>query len=322
MKIPIIDISPFLVNDEYGMQASADEVRKACLEHGFFYVSNHGIPEHLQLRLEAVSKDFFTLSEDEKMRIRMELGGRAWRGYFPVGAELTSGKPDKKEGLYFGSELDDEHPKVKKEIPLHGKNLFPEKPSEMAEIVLEYINQVTSLGHHLMQAIALSLNLKRDYFSRSTTKNPTILFRIFHYPAHSANTEEWGVGEHTDYGLLTILKQDEIGGLQIKSKDGWMAAPPIKDTFVCNIGDMLDRMTNGLYRSTPHRVLNTSEKSRLSFPLFFDPDFDAIVKPIAGLQHSNPDYKDRWDKMDVYNYEGTYGEYLTQKVAKVFPLLK
>lgn len=321
MKIPVINIAPFLTRDESGMKESAGLIRKACSEHGFFYISGHNVSTTLQEQLELLSKEFFSLPEADKMNIRMELGGMAWRGYFPVGNELTSGIPDMKEGIYFGTELNDDHPKVKQCTPLHGKNLFPERPSELQATVLEYMARLTELGHHLMEAIALSLNLPTDYFKSSITNDPFILFRIFHYPAQTQESASWGVGEHTDYGLLTILKQDSIGGLQVRSKGEWISAPPIENTFVCNIGDMLDRLTGGLYKSTPHRVRNTSGKDRLSFPLFFDPSFDAFPKPIEGITDSNTDFSDRWDGSDVYNFKGTYGEYLTDKVSKVFPQL-
>jgi isopenicillin N synthase-like dioxygenase len=132
------------------------------------------------------------------------------------------------------------------------------------------------------------------------------------------------VGEHTDYGLLTILKQDDTGGLQVKSRAGWMAAPPIAGTFLCNIGDMLDRMTGGRYRSTPHRVQNVTRRDRLSFPFFFDPNFNAEIKPIeipasAAVQS---DREERWDHASVHEFQGTYGDYVLAKVSKVFPQLR
>jgi len=319
MSIPIIDISPFRKGDKPVMVESAKAIHNACLEHGFFYIENHGISQALQTELERLSQAFFTLPESEKMKIRMELGRSAWRGYFPVGGELTSGKPDQKEGIYFGTELDSDHPKVKAKVPLHGKNLFPGQPTKLKETVLEYMKEATELGNLVLHAIALSLELPTDYFESTITKDPFILFRIFHYPAQE-KSEDWGVGEHTDYGLLTILKQDNNGGLQVKSKGEWIDAPPIENTFVCNIGDMLDRMTGGLYKSTPHRVKNTSGKNRLSFPLFFDPSFDAEVKPISGLGFST-DFSDRWDGEDVYRFNGPYGDYLIKKVSKVFPKL-
>jgi isopenicillin N synthase-like dioxygenase len=131
-----------------------------------------------------------------------------------------------------------------------------------------------------------------------------------------------GVGEHTDYGLLTILKQDMSGGLEVKTKSDWVTAPPIPGSFVCNIGDMLDRMTGGRYLSTPHRVRNLAEHNRLSFAFFFDPNFNAEVRLInidAGL---NENKEERWDRASVHEFRGTYGDYLLSKVSKVFPELR
>ncbi len=155
-----------------------------------------------------------------------------------------------------------------------------------------------------------------------------ILFRLFNYPSQPVPEGldvQWGVGEHTDYGLLTILHQDEVGGLAVHTPGGWIDAPPIAGSFVCNIGDMLDRMTGGLYKSTPHRVKrNTSGRDRLSFPLFFDPNFEARVQRIEGLQgaEARDDSAERWDRANVHAFSGRYGDYLLAKVSKVFPQLR
>ena len=113
--------------------AARDEVSRqldaACRDVGFFYIVGHGVDEGLQRRLEALSREFFGLPEDEKARIGMAEGGRAWRGWFPVGGELTSGVPDRKEGIYFGAELGPDHPRVAAGVPLHGPNLFPARPA-------------------------------------------------------------------------------------------------------------------------------------------------------------------------------------------------
>jgi isopenicillin N synthase-like dioxygenase len=134
---------------------------------------------------------------------------------------------------------------------------------------------------------------------------------------------QWGVGEHTDYGLLTMLKQDDAGGLEVKSQTRWIPAPPIPDTFICNIGDMLDRMTGGLYRSTPHRVRNIARRDRLSFPFFFDPNVAARIQPIVlpAAEAIASDREERWDHASVHDFSGTYGDYVLGKVAKVFPHL-
>lgn len=324
--VPVIDVEA-LVNRGPRARVVADQLGWACREVGFFYIVGHGVNQTLCLRLGQLSRRFFAQDQATKMQIRMALGGRAWRGYFPVGDELTSGKPDQKEGLYFGAELPDDHPLVRAGTPIHGRNLFPDLP-EFRETVLEYLNALTHVGHALMAGIALSLGLDEDYFARRYTGDPLVLFRIFNYPRDSspagAGETRWGVGEHTDYGLLTILKQDDVGGLQVKSKAGWIDAPPIPGSFVCNLGDMLDRLTRGLYRSTPHRVLNTGRRDRLSFPFFFDPNFQAEVRPIEGLE-SHPFYEDRsdrWDQASVHDFRGTYGDYLLDKVSKVFPQLR
>jgi isopenicillin N synthase-like dioxygenase len=318
--IPVIDVSP-LRAEGADLAAVAAELGQACREHGFFYIRGHGVSCGLQEELEQLSRRFFAQDLDMKNRVRMQLGGRAWRGYFPVGDELTSGQPDQKEGIYFGTELPDDHPHVKAGVPLHGRNLFPELPA-FRSTVLNYLSAMTELSHAMMEGLALSLGLQASYFRRQFTDDPTILFRIFHYPPLAREPAMlWSVGEHTDYGLLTILRQDENGGLQVQSQGSWIEAPPIADTFVCNIGDMLDRMTGGLYRSTPHRVSNRGTRGRLSFPFFFDPNWDAEVKPIFPDRLVADDRNQRWDGTSLQELSGTYGEYLLGKVSKVFPEL-
>lgn len=327
--VPIVDIGP-LVAGAPDRPRVADEIGAACRECGFFYITGHGVDSALLSRLEAVSRRFFALEPAEKLKIPMSAGGRAWRGYFQLGDELTSGKPDRKEGIYFGAELPADHPDVRAGLPLHGPNLFPALEG-FREVVLDYMDRLTRVGHALMAGISLSLGLEEDYFATRYTADPLVLFRVFHYPAlvpppPPPDSEElaWGVGEHTDYGLLTILWQDDVGGLEVKSQRRWVTAPPIPGTFICNIGDMLDRLTRGRYRSTPHRVRNRTGRDRLSFPFFFDPNFHAVVRPIEALGSLpfEDDRRERWDQASVHEFGGTYGDYILGKVSKVFPQLR
>jgi isopenicillin N synthase-like dioxygenase len=321
-SLPIIDVAA-LAGGSGDRLAVAKALDSACRESGFFYVTGHGVDPALIGRLEQLSREFFALDLDTKMAIRMERGGRAWRGYFPVGGELTSGKPDWKEGIYFGTELPADHPLVRGGTPLHGPNLLPDRPAGFPEAVLEYMAALTRLGHALMAGLALGLGLEESYFADRYTGHPLTLFRIFNYPVPPADvTPVMGVGEHTDYGVLTILAQDDVGGLQVRSRSRWVEAPPIPGSFVCNIGDMLDRMTGGLYRSTPHRVQNRGQRDRLSLPFFFDPNFHAEVRPIDLGKTVLDDRDERWDRASVHAFQGTYGEYLLGKVAKVFPQLR
>jgi isopenicillin N synthase-like dioxygenase len=320
--IPIIDVRELIAGTE-GQRAVAEQIGQACRESGFFYVVGHGVDEALQHRLQTLSGQFFAQNTETKLQIRMGLGGRAWRGYFRVGDELTSGKPDQKEGLYFGAELPSDHPLVRTGTPLYGPNLFPAEPAALRETVLAYMAALTGLCHRLMAGLALSLGLEESYFADRYTGDPLMLFRIFNYPP-PRDPADWGVGEHTDYGLLTVLLQDDAGGLEVRSRSRWVPAPLVAGSLVCNIGDMLDRMTRGLYRSTPHRVRNPAPRDRLSFPFFFDPNFFARVEPIDLPEVAVPtdDRDERWDRASVHAFQGTYGDYLLNKVGKVFPQLR
>ncbi len=328
MHLPVLDVGPLVAptgDDPGARERLAEAIDAACADVGFFTIVGHGVDPGLRRRLDRLARAFFALPDDAKAAVAMEHGGRAWRGWFPVGGELTSGVPDRKEGLYFGAELGDDDPRVRAGTPLHGPNLFPAEPPGWCDTVLDYLAALTRLGHSLMEGIALALGLDQGWFDRHLTGDPLVLFRIFHYPPSPpvARHDEWGVGEHTDYGLLTILGQDDAGGLQVHTPGGWIDVPPIPDAFVCNLGDMLERMTGGRYRSTPHRVRASTASSRLSYPFFFDPAWDAEVRPLplAPPPAGDSPARRRWDHADVHSFDGTYGEYLLGKVGRVFPEL-
>jgi len=207
----------------------------------------------------------------------------------------------------------------KPHVQMHGTNQWPD-PSEFPdfpEIVLGYMAALTELGHVLMSGVALSLGLAENYFRERFTSEPFTPFRLFHYPSDpsSDGTERWGVGEHPDYGVLTILATDDVPGLEVRNRaDRWVKVPPIPGAFIVNIGDMLEIWTCGLYRATPHRVRNVSDRDRLSAPFFFDPSFDCVVSPLnqfaaeAVTPIERPPFK--------------YGDYILSKVLRVFPELK
>jgi isopenicillin N synthase-like dioxygenase len=327
--LPVIDMSALFGADAAARAAVADEIQGACEAHGFFYLVGHGIGSDVLDALESESRRFFALPPERKMAISMDRGGRAWRGYFPVGGELTSGRPDLKEGLYLGTDLPADHPRVHAGLPMHGANLWPAEVPTLEAAATAYMDGATRAAAKVMEGVSLALDLDPQWFARTYTGEPTVLFRIFHYPATGPGdidwSRSWGVGEHTDYGLLTLLAQDRHGGLQVKGPRGWIEAPPIEGALVCNIGDMLERLTGGRFKSTPHRVMNRSGRDRLSFPLFFDPDWMAPMVPLPIAHGAEArvaaDRAERWDRASVHEFEGTYGDYLLGKVAKVFPQL-
>lgn len=352
-EIPVIDISSLVTNcpDLDNSAERDDAIRKignACRNVGFFYISNHSIDRKLIDDLLKLSRKFFKKDLSYKNQISMSKGGKAWRGYFPVGDEITSGVVDQKEGIYFGVHQTDEQAKLDTRH-LHGQNLYTDDEDgvEMKKTVEEYIAKCSALGEVIMSSIACSLGLDKAYFAEQF-ENPTALFRIFNYPPHDEQYGEnsYAVGEHCDYGFVTILYQDECGGLEVRNlstPDKWVKAPYIKDTFIINIGDALEHCTGGLLRATPHRVCARKDATsdRLSLPFFYDPNFNSPMKSLVSAlspedqelvhrrkvmgESSNDSAIQnkyiRWDNTDVTLYNGTYGDYLLSKVSKVFPEL-
>jgi isopenicillin N synthase-like dioxygenase len=170
---------------------------------------------------------------------------------------------------------------VQAKLPLHGANLFPEEPADLKPLVLGWQAQMEKLGNHVLAAIAESLGLDRSHFRSTICRQHLGLLRLFHYPAEeNPDPSLWAVGEHTDYGLITLLLPTDKG-LQVQTKQGqWIDVDPIPGTFIVNIGDILERITGGLYKSTPHRARNTQGRSRYAIPYFFDPDWDAELKEL------------------------------------------
>lgn len=307
--LPVIDIQS---------AAAAHEIDAACREFGFFAIRNHGVPDELRMALLATAAEFFALSQEDKEAVALVHGGPAWRGWFPLGGELTSGVPDLKEGYYFGRELPLER------RPMHGPNIWPDRPEALRTLVTQWMDLMEPLAQHVLAAMAQGLGLGSDFFRSGLTAEPTPLFRIFRYPPHpDGATDRWGVAEHTDYGLLTLLAHDGKPGLQVKVGDDWTDAPHDPELIICNLGDMLDRLTAGRYRSTPHRARNVTSGDRYSLPFFLDPGWSAIIEQIdlddgwtAPL-----DADRRWDRANLREVSGTYGDWLTAKVSKVFPHL-
>ena len=322
-RLPIIDFADIKKRRDGG------SLIETLREIGFFYLCNHGVEESYFVRLEEASKKFFNKPLLEKSKFHMHNVGKVWKGFFELEGELTAGAKDYKEGLYFGREIASNDPRVKAQVPMHGPNQWPEEFLAMRQAILEYFASLQEVASELLSLVSQGLGMPAEYFQTRFLDEPTILFRIFHYPKNQASERKFGVHEHTDMGFLTLLWQDCHGGLQVKAKDGtWIDAPPIKGTLVVNIGDILELWTRGILRATPHRVLNISGQDRLSFPFFFDPSWDSPLHPIDAdlLQQHREHWRDtseRWDQLDLHriNTDITYGEFVWTKVEAVFPKL-
>lgn len=279
--IPVIDIAPLLAGD----MSPAAEIGQACREVGFFYITNHGVPQDVIAAVYRQARIFFDLPLVEKEKCAIERS-TCHRGWFRLGGENLdpinqTQTGDLKEGFKIGRDLPLDHERVKAGLPLHGPDTWPDLPG-WRQVMQDYYDRMVTLGTLLLRAFAVALQLPPTFFD-AWLEVPMTTLGPLHYPPQTGliTPAQLGAGAHTDYGCLTLLHQDSSGGLQIKMQDGrWIEAPPLPDTFVVNIGDMMERWTNGVFRSTPHRVINVSGHDRYTLPFFFDPDFYA---PIACL---------------------------------------
>src|SRR5271166_451279 len=276
--LPIIDLSSWS-----GGGAAAAEVVKAigaaCRDVGFFYVVGHGVPTTLMDEAFAQSCRFFALPLAAKEAIAIEAvgGNRGYSALLHEALDPTRG-PDLKEAFNVGFDLQPDDPEFLAGKPFRSLNAWP-RLAGFRETMLAYYDACAGLGARLHQAFAHDLGVAPDFFADKFDR-PMATLRLLRYPA--AAEERIGAGEHTDYGNLTLLATDDVGGLEARTRAGdWIEAPPRAGAFVVNIGDCLMRWTNDVYVSTPHRVVNRSARERTSIAFFFDPNPEAEVAAIA-----------------------------------------
>lgn len=337
-QLPVIDLAAYYTTGPWSPEAQCaiQAIHAAASTWGFFLLTSTTVSPRTQSSLLSISRDFFDLPLEAKMALDVSSGGIAWRGYMPLGGEHTHARVDWKEGLYVGPEHADNHPLAG--LPLHGKNQFPDQvlPS-MRDVVLEYVEQVTELGKILTDVFSLGMGLREDELrKRLLEPEPVVLFRCFKYaPVEEKAVEEskengeesFGIGEHTDFGYLTILMVDSPGLQILSPSDKWVDIPFVENSFVVNVGDMFDQLTHGRYRSRPHRVRRPALGSapRFSFPSFFDFAWDAEMKRLPldhlpPLSHEEKQLaKRRWAATTFRGVKGTWSQYLARKVQKVFP---
>ncbi len=303
--IPVIDIAP--LRDNSNSQDVADALHAASQSLGFIYIDGHGIPDATIKAARASALKFFRCAESQKSAIRVSSSHRGWLGR--DGAKMKDdAKADLKESFIWGYQnasdpAPDDH-------PLRGPNQWPDSVPELRQVSMEYFNKVQEVARHLMRGFALGLGLDDNFFLR-TASAPLSRASYVYYPnqPETLGDDQFGVGPHTDFGVLTVLCQDDLGGLHVEDiKGDWVHAPPIDGTLVVNVGDLLSRWTNGTYRSTPHRVVNNSGLERLSLVLAFDPDPGTMVdaKEVFG-----PDYQPAEKPISC-------GDYLNWRFKKAF----
>ena len=318
--IPIVDLSA-------DPASVASVIRDACVRHGFFYLTNHGVPRTVVDGMHDASRAFFALPESAKRTVLASNDANN-RGWTPLGEETldpaTQTRGDTKEGYYIGREVgpsSDEHGK-----PLRGANQWPDETKlglssagGFREPMMRYHAALTNLCDALMPSFAEALGLNANFF-QDKFRFPTATLRPLRYSAHPSRPSEGvlGAGAHSDYGVLTVLWTDGTEGLEIRKDDVWWPVKPLprhRNAFICNVGDLCERWTNGVFKSTVHRVVTRDALQsgdarkargyqRHSCAFFWEPDFDTRVEPLPACVAENPPVR----------YEPTtYGEYILAK---------
>ncbi|TCP02427.1 isopenicillin N synthase family dioxygenase [Caldimonas thermodepolymerans] len=283
-SLPVIDISGLSSSKHEDRKAVGAQIRAACIEYGFFYVSGHGVPQGLMDAALEQTRAFFAQPDEQKAKVA-RTKSFCNRGWDPLKAEsLGLDVPDNKETLFLGLDLPLDHPAVVARRFNHGPNQWPEGLPGFKTTMRAYHAALRDVSERMMVGLALALDLPEDYFE-DFNDTPLSTMRLLHYPPQPVNAgrEQVGAGAHTDFGALTFLLQDENGGLQVQGLDGeWISAPPIPGTYVFNIGDAIARWTNDLFRSTLHRVINVSGKERYSVPFFYSGNPDHVLECLPG----------------------------------------
>lgn len=285
--IPIIDLGDALAPGGPRSAQVAAQLREAAMQSGFFYVVRHGIDPALVQRQFDAARELFDLPAQRRDDLSIR-NSPIMRGFERIGEQTLDAamKPDLKESFYCGMDWPADHPYVLAGYQTYGPSQWPAELPHVRPACESYIDAMNVLSLRIMQLMALSLDLPEHYFDQACHE-PMVTLRMVRYPAHPADADDrtFGAGAHTDWGAITVLAQDDHGGLEVQMPDGsWVDAPPVAGSFVVNLGDMIPRWTNGLYHSNPHRVRNrySGGKPRYSIPFFYEPAYTAPITPVPG----------------------------------------
>ena len=299
--LPIIDISGLETGDKKRLARIAFEIGRACRDFGFFYISGHGVSREEIAEVFEMAGAFFSLPEELKASVAISANSGN-RGYVHLRTEALDphNSVDNKEAFNIGLELANDDPEIVAGVPFRAVNLWPDLAG-FRQTMLAYFQRMHRIGCNLQKAIAIDLGLDPEYFEPMFDR-PMATLRLLHYPAAKSSIDNCvGAGTHTDYGNLTLLATDEVGGLEVRTVEGrWIDAPPIKGTYICNIGDCLMRWTNGIYVSNPHRVSNPVGRHRYSIAFFLDANPDAMVEAVEGSW--GPDRPQRFAAIRASDY--------------------
>lgn len=276
-QIPVVDLGPTLRGEAGALEAAAAEVREACERVGFFYISGHGVPEAVIERCFEESRRFHALPLAEKQKLALDQNNI---GYMAMNASIQkhstvhqATKPNQNESFFVSHDRGPDHPDVVAGLPLRGRNQWPDGLPGFREGVMAYFQALNALGQELLPIFARALGMPADHFDALFSDENHATLRMLHYPPTRIEDNDFGTGPHTDNSFMTILARSGVPGLAIRLPSGeWLAPPLIPGTFLVNIGNMMRRMSNDRFLSTPHGVIVEGEADRYSIAYFHSPN--------------------------------------------------
>ena len=282
-EIPVIDLGPYLAGVPGAREQAALELRHAYEDVGFYFITNHGVPQSLVDAAFAAAARFHARPLDEKLKIKINQHNV---GYLPVRGSVTrhskineGNKPNLNEAFFAKRDIAPDHPDVTAGLPFRCVNQWPDNLPGFRETVLAYQAALEKLALSLVPLYALALDLPADWFD-AKFQDPMYTLRMSHYPQVDViEDNEFGLAPHTDTSFMTLLAQNKIPGLSIRLPNGkWVDAPALEGSFLVNGGDMLRRWTNERFLATPHRVINRSGQERYAIPFFFDCNYRTVME--------------------------------------------
>jgi isopenicillin N synthase-like dioxygenase len=287
-EVPTIDFSPFFDGDARRRKAIAMDIAAACEDIGFFSITGHRVPAGLRAGVFEQSARFFALPLEDRQKVAASYDWyRGWIGTQPGGTLTRNSRLFEQFRMQKDMAADD--PDVLSGNFFYKPNRWPENLDGFAETCNRYYDAMEALSRHLLQAFALGAGLPQDRFDDHFKKPLSQLSLMYNPPLPpSAERDVTNMVSHTDDTPFTILAQGEVGGLEVKRRDGqWIAVPPSDEALTINVGDMMMWWTNGRYLSNLHRVRNTSTRERYSIPFFLNPDHDVVVAPLPEFVSSD-----------------------------------
>jgi len=318
-EVPVIDVGAMRGADARARRRLAQEVYDACHDLGFFYIVNHGVPTSAIEDIFDAARQFFSLPLSEKMEISL-IRSPHFRGYLPMkmqgsAAELPG---NQHEGFQLEEDLPPDDPDVLAGKLLRGPNQWPASLPALRERAMRYHTLMKGVSFDLLGVFAASLGLPENSFQKYYGKTQSQL-RFLHYPPQApTDVNGFGVWAHTDSGGFAMLSQDDNGGLEVMNRNGeWLSVPPVPNSYVVNIGEMMKLWSDGLFAATPHRVINRSGRERYSIPFFATPGSDTVIEPL--LRNTSGTEAPSFHTSIARGTQITCGELLASTYAKVWP---